>query len=88
MKNWKPLTDKQKYWIDKLKSTGWVAVDKEIWGEHTTIVLKRGDEKINLFPDGTDYQGLYIQLAIDGWWIDPAGGTHSPDDDDPAAMYE
>lgn len=24
----------------------------------------------------------------EGWWIDPSGGLHSPDDDDPASMYE
>lgn len=24
----------------------------------------------------------------DGWWQDPAGGWHSPDEDDPASQYE
>lgn len=38
----------------------------------------------------TSYQGAGVCLRCEeqGVWIDPAGGLHSGDEDDPAAMYE
>lgn len=32
--------------------------------------------------------GVCIDCDEDGLWVDPAGGVHSEDEDDPAAMYE
>jgi predicted GNAT family acetyltransferase len=33
-------------------------------------------------------QNLCKSCEEKGWWIDPAGGVHSPDEEDPSAMYE
>ena len=28
------------------------------------------------------------KCEVEGWWVDPAGGIHYPDEKDPAAQYE
>lgn len=32
--------------------------------------------------------GVCETCEENGYWIDPAGGVHQGDDEDPAAMYE
>ena len=32
--------------------------------------------------------GVCENCADAGYWVDPAGGIHDDDDDDPAAMYK
>lgn len=34
------------------------------------------------------FQRWEAERLVEGWWLDPAGGLHAPDEEDPAAMYE
>lgn len=56
--------------------------------DHAVIINDETGDKIYVYPDGTDIQGLGVIKSIQGYWVDPAGGTHSPGEEDPASMYE
>lgn len=36
----------------------------------------------------TGITGICDSCEEKGYWIDPAGGIHDPDEDDPSAQYE
>lgn len=56
-----------------------------------TVILDNGDE-YTLMENGQSIMGVTLLQEIQGYWMDPAGGLHSPDREgdfeDPAAMYE
>ena len=82
------LTSEQKNSIRYAEKMGYKYVGTEMSGKNLCAIVDNGDDEIRIFADGTDYQGLSIEKSIEGYWVDPAGGVHSPDDDDPASMYE
>jgi len=95
------LSPEQKSAIKYAESKGWKVIDLKDYGDvnntyNYRVVISDGNNRISIYPSGTDIQGLSIKQAIDGWWMDPAGGTHPPSDDeddeddfyDPASAYE
>lgn len=81
------LTEQQKESIKVAKEYGYIfdGIDEKR-GVVRALITKDNDN-IYIYPDGTDIQGLDIHKALQGWWFDPAGGLHHPDDNDPGAMY-
>lgn len=77
--------------IHMLESEG-VSIDDIYWNEDQA--------KVELTSKPDDVGDCYVcsALAVDsnlcedceenGYWIDPAGGVHSSDEEDPAGMYE
>jgi hypothetical protein len=38
--------------------------------------------------ENSGISGICNDCEEEGWWMDVVGGLHSPNEDDPAAMYE
>lgn len=86
------LTEEQRKAIEVAKKYGYVfeSIDVKDGIFRALITKDNGDGTKYadyIYPDGTDYQGLDMDRSLQGWWIDPAGGLHAPDEDDPSAMY-
>lgn len=94
------LTKEQLEAIQNLKSQGWKFVGTQKISDRTGrtgrfAIIQNGEEIEKIDPDGNDWSGtMRAEDAANGWWVDPSGGVHSPnnpddpdDFDDPAADY-
>lgn len=85
-------TKQQILMLQKLKKDGW-KIDNIEKDENKNIIvtIKKHKEKYYMYPDGSDITGIPMDKVIEGWWMDAAGGVHSPDEDDefydPSSMY-
>lgn len=54
------------------------------------VVCKETEEVEENTIQSSEFVGDYICDICEnqGWWLDPAGGLHNSNEDDPAIMYE
>lgn len=87
------LTSIQQKKIKEVEKLGWKYVKTAKLFGKMVAVIQKGNDKEHIFPDGSSVEGFDILMKIKGFWMDPAGGIHPPQEDsdefyDPAAMYE
>jgi hypothetical protein len=92
------MTDAQLMAVGAAHKFGYVflgMVEDPLGNPHNNarVIDKDTNDTMDIYPDGTDYQGLPFQQALEGYWVDPAGGVHPPQREgedfyDPASMYE
>lgn len=68
-------------------------ITPEEFPENKTLNIEEEEDRCpvchkHITRETSDISGICNSCSDEGWWMDPAGGVHSPDDDDPAAMYE
>lgn len=83
------MSVKQHEAIKYAKSHGYRFIGMKKYNGKLYSCIKKGDDEIQIDDNGRTNGGyMTIKQAMNGYWVDPSGGVHSPDEEDPASMYE